>query len=190
MQSIITWILICVALFIGSVSVALLAIAKKKLKLFIAATTLFFAFIGCGVYTLVRAGVKVLGITSQKIRSISTGQGTADAEEGRAMYKRLFHSCPGCVQIIAYQDAIVPVMDADMSLHVKTCPQEVRRILPKVAYTTAIIPKTDYNSRIAGDTVFKAKGDSIIYLSHQEQKAKLDIYIARDSTEMMFHNWW
>ncbi len=190
MHSIITWILICILLFITSVALALLAIVRKKLKLFIAAVTLFIVFAGCGVYTMLKAGMKVLGITAQKIRSSASAPNTTYTEEGKEMYKRLFSSCPDCVQILAYQDAIVPIMDADMSLHVKTCPQEIRRILPKVAYTVSIIPKPDFNSWIAGDTVFYAKGDSIIYLSHEEQKANLDIYIARDSTEMMFRNWW
>lgn len=78
MHSVIAWILICILLFIASVALALLAIVRKKLKLFIAAIAVFFVFAACGVYTLVRAGIKVLGIANT----------TFALEDGAHIYER------------------------------------------------------------------------------------------------------
>ena len=181
MHALVTWILICIILFIAVVVLALMAIVRRKLKLFIAATALFFVCMGCGVYTLLKAGVKVLGIATK----------TFALEDGEHIYERTWGKpASSCVQILEYRDATIPIMDFEICLQFKTCPDEVARILAGKEYTSKVVDaRVAQTLPLAGSKSF-ASTPSVIYLLADTEHGREELYISADSTEVYYRNVW
>lgn len=86
---------------------------------------------------------------------------------GTEIYKALFGAAPyGCVQVLKYQDQVVPKIDYAIWLHYRNCPIELRRVLARHQFTRervatagklAYVPYGEiiswFNPRIIGDTV-------------------------------------
>lgn len=180
MHSVIAWILICILMFIASVALALLAIVRKKLKLFIAATVLFFVFIGCGVYALVKMGIKVMGIANT----------TFALEDGVHIYERTWGKpATNCMQILDYRDATIPVLNFYVELQFKTCPQEVARILKGKSYALTMQPAQSVRqlAAINGNNAFNG-ASTVMHLSAEAAHGREDFYISIDSTEVYYRN--
>ena len=86
--------------------------------------------------------------------------------DGDEIYRAAFKSKrPYCVKIISYKDARIPVLDNDIRMHFRTCPQEMERILLLEEYQK-------YNL-----------GDTVWYFLHQHNGGGTEIYMRFDSTE-------
>lgn len=57
------------------------------------------------------------------------------ARDGKEIYTVFFgEPVPECVQVTAFRDAVLPVIDYEICLEAETCPAEMRRILAQRAY--------------------------------------------------------
>lgn len=175
------WTLICIALFTASLITGFKAIKHKNRAAYITAIRFFIAFALCGSYTLMKTGVKLFGISAN----------TFTQDEGEEIYTRMLGKPASCVTILAAEGAYIPIADDDESIHFKTCPAEVRRTLGNNTYYVTTVAKSDFRSDIDGDSVFYAKGDSILELYRSTGTVSgVQIYLAMDSTEMFYREAW
>jgi len=69
---------------------------------------------------------------------------------GAEIYAALFgRPRPGCLQVIAYQDQLVPRIDAAIWLHYRTCPAELRRVLARLPYARRTVPTATLAAELA-----------------------------------------
>jgi hypothetical protein len=169
-------ILLTVVLFSAFIILLLLGILKKRMVMvYLAILTLMTTF-ACGswaVYLIVS-------------RSYDEVRHVLKPRDGRELYAALFgEPVNDCVRVINFKDKIIPVMDKGVSLHCRTCGQEVRRIITNGVYELSK-NKNDIGEKHKADRAQKwfrpeMLGDSAFVL---ESKKGLIIYLNRDSTEM------
>ena len=91
--------------------------------------------------------------------------------DGDEIYEAAFKSKrPDCVHIISYKDAHLPMIDNDIRLHFRTCPQEMARILSL----------DEYEKDKIGDTAW--------YFRRQNGGGGITIDMNADSTEASYYN--
>ena len=140
-----------------------------------------------GIITLLTslciAGITIFSLV-EKVKKISRSR------SGEEIYTALFDKPQtNCLQVIDYQDQIVPKIDYAIWLHVRTCPNELKRILSKHTYDVENIStdgmKTDGPS--ANQKWFKPElmGDSILVFKYsKDDRGNVQtLYTNKDSTE-------
>ena len=95
-----------------------------------------------------------------------------------------------CVEIIHFQDQIIPKIDYAIKLHFKTCPQELQRITRQKDYKTDTITNGNFHHTTPQDPAdwFQPDklGDTVIAYTHyfNEYGDGQIIYSNTDSTEV------
>lgn len=172
-----TWLFVTALLLVASITTAVGAIRRRSVSRFIGAVGLFILFLISGAVTVLKAGWKVL----EKTRAVVTLSRT-----GNQMYIDLWGKAPnGCVEVIDHQDAVLPVIDDAVTLHFKTCPEELRRILGDKSYD---VHRLDTASWPGGGR--QARGNTVIQLLHTRERGGQQFYISEDSTEVYFTDWY
>ena len=108
---------------------------------------------------------------------------------GTDIYTALFGKPVTCVQVLNWQDQVVPKIDYAIWLHVRTCPDEILRITGQKEFSLEII-STEYHSITGsgGKDWFKPEtlGDSVLFLHWKKDEYGNGqyLYCARDSSEL------
>lgn len=111
---------------------------------------------------------------------------------GDEIYTALFGEAENeCLEIVDYQDQIVPKIDYAIWLHLNTCPKECARILAEFEYDRETLATKDWasetpytekiswwNPKEMGDTVF------VYEYTITEGKNIRTLWISKDSTEV------
>jgi hypothetical protein len=110
---------------------------------------------------------------------------------GIEIYSALFgQPINDCVEVLNYQDQVVPKIDYAIWLHFKTCPDELKRILSLHDFQTEIVSTKSWetNGPLANENWFKPEilGDSILtFTFHKDNYGNGQyIYCSLDSTEV------
>jgi hypothetical protein len=113
---------------------------------------------------------------------------TVKPRSGDEIYDAIFDKrSSNCVKVINFQDQIIPKIDIAIRLHIKTCPEELNRILRRQLYTKKttiddLIPSdktvTWFNPSKLGDTLL------IFEYSTADKRNIQTIWSNIDSTEI------
>ncbi len=179
MKEIIAWIVLTTIVFITFLVTFIIgSIKKKRRTIFTSVVILFLAF--CfGLWT-------VYLFTRKSYNRLT---GTFRPRAGIEIYTALFGQPESeCVELLNYQDQVVPKIDYAIWLHFKTCPEELQRILKLHNFNAEIVSTKDWNTDgpLANENWFKPEtlGDSIIVFIYNKDEYGNGqyIYSSLDST--------
>ena len=159
-----------------------LGFIKKKKKLKLTSLFVFFAFIVCAGWT----GYKIVSKTYNKVAD------KFKMRTGDEIYDALFDKRKtDCIEILNYQDQVVPKIDYAIWLHFKTCPKELERILSKHDFRKEKLSTDNWNGKIPlGETLewfnLTTLGDTILVYEYSTDDSRniQTIWTNRDSTEV------
>jgi len=112
---------------------------------------------------------------------------------GVEIYTALFGKTENeCVEVLQYQDQMIPIIDYAISLHFKTCPEELSRILAQHEFKREVLPATGYYTEVTPWFQPESLGDSILSFSYQMDETSNGqyIYASMDSTEVYCVDIW
>ena len=156
--------------------------AKKNKKLKLTSLFLFFAFTTCAGWT----GYKIVNKTYNKVAD------TFKMRTGDEIYDALFDKRKtDCVEILNYQDQVVPKIDYAIWLNFKTCPKELERILAKRDFSKEKLSTYNWNRKIPLGETFEwfnpmKLGDTIMVYEYSTNDSRniQTIWTNLDSTEV------
>ena len=179
MKEVIILTIISGLVFLTFLATLLLGFVKKNKKLKLTSLFVFFAFILCAGWT----GYKIVSKTYNKVAE------TLRPRTGDEIYDALFDKRQtDCIQVLNYQDQVVPKIDYAIWLHFETCPSELKRILSKHDFKTEVVSTIgwDTDGPLAHENWFKPEtlGDSIIVSVYNKDEYGNGqyIYSSLDST--------
>lgn len=129
------------------------------------------AFIICGISFIAMIVAAVFAITTTVSKSIHKIKEVTEPRTGMEIYTALFDKPKdSCVEIIDYQDQVVPRIDYAITLHFYTCTNEIKRITSLKNYTVTRAATDEFvlDTTTANNTWFKPNllGDSLIVYKH------------------------
>ncbi len=96
-------------------------IVKKKKRLLLYAVTAFVFSLIVGVYTGFKFVSNSYKLVAEKV---------FEKRSGKEIYIALFDTpVDSCLSVLHAQDQVIPKVDYAISLHVRTCPEEMERVL-------------------------------------------------------------
>lgn len=123
-------------------------------------------------------------------KAIDIFQEIARPRTGMEIYEGLFESPQtACVEVLHHQDQVAPVLDDALWLHVKTCPEEIERILGQQPYSSSKKTTEFWNNMgpLANEQWYKPEllGDTVWAFQHEQGRLDTEqiIYTNLDSTE-------
>jgi hypothetical protein len=131
------FIIFCATLIFGTI--------KKNNKLKVISLFAFIAFIFLAGWTVFKVGTKSYNKVADTLKP-RTGDEIYDALFGKRQ--------SDCVQVLNYQDQVVPKIDYAIWLHFKTCPTELKRILSRHEFSAEKLATKNWNGKIPyGETL-------------------------------------
>jgi flagellar basal body-associated protein FliL len=181
MKEIITLIIVSALLFLAFIISAILGFTKKSSILKSASLIVLLAFLVCAVWT----GYKMANKTYSKVAQ------AFKPRTGDEIYEALYGKRQtNCVNILDYQDQVIPKIDYAIWLHFKTCKAELKRILSLHSYEYQVVSTHKWNTQgpTANENWFKPEslGDSILTFIYSKDNYGNGqyIYSSLDSTEV------
>jgi len=172
---------IAVLLFTLSVGVLAWGVMRKGKKIKRIAFVLFIAFLGSVAW----AGYRLATKSYHKLTALGKSR------TGEEIYKALFGPQQAtCVQVINYQDQVVPKIDYAIWLQFKTCPKELKRITKLHKFTVQKQATAGWNTAgpVAKKNWFKPEnlGDSVLVFVYERDNygSGQTIYASADSTRV------
>lgn len=160
---------------------------KKRTPLILGAIAAMIIAVGCGLGATYLTARKAVGAAREVGRGV---QEAFEPRSGSEIYTALFDSVPASVTVTHHRDQVVPKLDTGISLRMKTCPSEVKRILSMGPYTAARSASNEadrvyggldasgpYSPENLGDTI------TTYYWEVQPGRNWRWVYVDRDSTE-------
>lgn len=170
------WVKISAFFFTSFLITLIYGMSKRVLKIIYLSLILFFTGICSGAFAV----YLFISKSYNNIKEI------ARSRTGEEIYIELFgHPEFGCVEIVHYQDQVLPRIDDGIRLFYKTCPEEVKRVLA----TEPFDKKTEKNP---GAPVFAnwpaLPGDSLLVFSSASPDGRRFrcFYLSPDSTHVYY----
>jgi len=166
--------------FIIFLVILIVGLAKKKKK--IISISFFILLI-----SLVSGTWSIYTVTRKTYHKISEAGKSRNGEE---IYESLLGKPEtNCVEIIEYQDQIIPRIDDAIYLHLKTCPKELERILKRKHFQSEkITAKNLFPDQVSTNKNWftpEKLGDNILVFKYYDEKNNgQEIYSSIDSTEV------
>lgn len=174
MKEIVIWTMVSVLLFISVLAITVIAIIKSDKRLIVPGLVTFLLCLGVSAYTLLIAASKAYNKARQSYTTVSD---LFKQRNGAEIYTGLFGKPDtNCVFVLHYKDAIIPKMDDAISLHFKSCPAELKRILAGDKYSEEKISSEDVEdyTDLGGKKWFRPQrlGDTVlVYRLNDEEGA-------------------
>jgi hypothetical protein len=182
MKELFTWITISGFVFLLFIALLILSLSKKSKRLKLMALLSFIVFTGLTGWTAFRFVRKSYNKVKESIRP-RTGDEIYDALFGKRQ--------TDCVNILNYQDQVVPKIDYAIWLHFETCPKELQRILSRHEFTVDKLPTANWDGRIPyGETLNwfnpTTLGDTIMVYEYSADNSRniQTIWTNLDSTKV------
>lgn len=181
MKAIIIWTILTVVAFVVFIATLIVGLIKKNRKTILASIVILFFGIGFGLWTVYLFSSKSYNRLTEIFRP----------RTGIEIYTALFGQPKSkCVEVLNYQDQVVPKIDYAIWLHFKTCPEELQRILSLHDFKTETlsIEGWDTSGPLANENWFKPEtlGDSILTFTYNKDDYGNGqyIYSSLDSTRV------
>lgn len=187
MKTIFLLITISVITFIAFLTLLIIGLVNRKKKLVWISVVLFFVLIGLAAWTSHTLFSKAFN----KMNEFSEIFKPRTDEE---IYEALFQKKENdCIEIISFSDQIIPKIDYAIRLHIKTCPEELNRILSLREYSHEKVIYIDSmsNSKLSFDENMdgfnpSTLGDTILVFeySSEDHRNIQNIWSNLDSSEI------
>ncbi len=186
MKEIITMIILTGLFFLSFVVTLILSLKKKNKKLKFASIVLLILFCGMTVWT----GMKFVSKSYSKVTEIFKPR------TGDEIYDALFDiRKTDCVNILSYQDQVIPKIDYAIWLHFETCPAELTRILNRHKFSADKLSTDKWDGKIPyGETLEwfnpTTLGDSIVVYEYSTDNSRniQTLWTNLDSTEVFIRD--
>jgi hypothetical protein len=192
MEEILYGVLCAAGAFVSGIVLIAFGVSKKKNLLIIASLICFLLAVASGSIT----GYRFVSKSYQKARyTYRQGKQVYSAignpfklRNGPEIYTALLGpQISQCLEVVKYQDQLIPKIDYAIILHVKTCPEEVQRIVSLRPFSAKILT----GHWLAGEDhrhtdwfLPSTLGDSVIvYENYDENANGQSIYTNREKTE-------
>jgi hypothetical protein len=192
MREILYGVLFAAAAFVAGVVLIAFGVSKKKNFLIVASLVCFLLAVisgGTTGYRFVSKSYQKVSDTYRESKRVYGALGDAfRLRTGTEIYTALFGpQTSECVEVVQYQDQLIPKIDYAIIVHVNTCPEEVQRIVSLRPFSAKIL--TGY--WLAGEDrrhtdwfLPSTLGDSVIvYEDFDENANGQSIYTNREKTE-------
>jgi hypothetical protein len=181
MKEILIWTALTVTAFIAFLATIIVGLIKKKRKTVLASIAVLLLGLCFGLWTAYLFTSKSYHRLTEIFRP----------RTGIEIYTALFgQPTTDCIEVLNYQDQVVPKIDYAIWLHYKTCPDELQRILRLHDFKTEIVSTKgwDTDGPLANENWFKPEtlGDSIwIFTYNKDDYGNGQyIYSSLDSTRV------
>ncbi|UII19576.1 hypothetical protein [Fulvivirga ligni] len=181
MKEVIIAVVISGLVFLTFLVTLVLGFTNKNKNLKLTSWLLFLAFIGCCSWT----GYKIVSKTYNRVVE------TFEMRTGDEIYDALFDQREtDCIEILDYQDQVIPKIDYAIWLHFKTCPKELNRILAKHDFSGEKLSTENWNGSIQlGELEWfnpSTLGDTIVLFKYSTNDSRnvQTIWSNLDSTEV------
>lgn len=182
MEEVFNLIVISGLLFFIFLATFLFGILKRRGGFILQSVMIFALMVGVGCWT----GYRVANKSYTKIT------GMVAPRTGEAIYAALFGAPrEDCVKVVHYQDQVIPKIDYAIWLYVDTCPDELKRVLSRHAFSVERLSTKSWKNPIPyGESIDwfnpAAMADTIVvyeYSSDDSQNIQT-LYASLDSTKM------
>lgn len=182
MKDIIVLTVITILIFLSFGLFLLLGTIRKNKRLVLTSTLAFVGF-------LCFASLTVYKFVTKSYNKVAD---TLKPRSGDEIYDALFDKRKtDCVKVLNYQDQVVPKIDFAIWLHFETCPQELKRILSRHAFSGGKVATNGWDGKIPlGETLewFKPTtlGDTILVYEYSTEDSRniQTIWSSVDSTKV------
>ncbi len=181
MKEIIIWLVVTVIALVVFIVTFIVGLRRKRRRVVLVSIVVFILGLCSGLWTM----YLFTGRSYNRLTEIFRPR------TGIEIYTALFgQPVNDCVEVLHYQDQIVPKIDYAIWLHFKTCPEELRRILSLHDFTTEIVSTSGWTTEgpLAHENWFKPEtlGDSILtFVYHKDNYGSRQyIYSSLDSTRV------
>lgn len=173
-----SFFLLAALLLLVAIVLLVFGIMKKKKRLVVYSVIALVLSLGVGVYAGITLVSKSYKLVSEKI---------LEKRNGEEIYIALFGKpIDSCLKVLHEQDQIIPKVDFAIFLHVRTCPEEMNRVLSLHDFEQKMIHAND----IGGDNTpawFQPNllGDSVCICEYiKDEYGNVQLwYIKADTTE-------
>lgn len=160
---------------------------KRRTPLILGAIAALIIAVGCGLSAVYLTAHKALQAAVELSRDVRSAM---KPRTGSEIYAAFFDETPPCVTVTDHRDQVVPKIDTGISLRMKSCPSEIRRILAMAPYTIArsashAADRAYGGADAAGPFAPENLGDTITtyYWEVEPGRNWRWVYVSRDSTE-------
>ena len=168
--------------FIGFIGLLLTGLVRKRKRIILSSFLVLLLAVGLGITT----GYKVVTKSYKKIAGI------VGPRSGEEIYNALFGAASNeCLEILNYQDQVVPKVDYAIWLHFKTCPEECSRILSEFDYSRTQLGPGNRDLGIPSDVNIdwwnpRGLGDTLFVYEYEIRQGKntRTLWVSMDSTEV------
>lgn len=166
--------------FIIFLVILIVGLTRKRKNIILISVFIFVISLAFGIWS-------IYTVTRKTYHKISEAGKSRNGEE---IYESLLGKPEtNCVEIIDYQDQIIPRIDDAIYLHFKTCPEELERILKRKHFQSEkITAKNLFSEQVSANKNWftpEKLGDSILVFKYYDEKNKgQEIYSSTDSTEV------
>ncbi|RZJ71784.1 hypothetical protein [Flavobacterium sp.] len=173
MTEITMWSILTLLVFATFLAMLVLGFKNKNRKVIKVAFLALFCSLSCAIWT----------IHLNAIKSYSQLSNVFTPRTGDEIYNAMFGQLRfDCVKVLNYQDRVIPMIDSEIKLHFKTCPQEIKKILIPNTFKAKIMVASEL---APGDGWFRPEtlGESILFFEAKDKKGNtVNIYASRDCT--------
>jgi hypothetical protein len=189
MTQILVWLGIAGLLLIAFVITLFLAIVRKNKKLAVISLIPFVCAMFCAAVSMYYFVSKSYNVISRKIER------PFKSRTGEKIYADLFgRTSRNCLDVINYKDQSVPGLDCCIWLEIKSCPEEVKRIVMQSEYEMILADSLHlkFNQPNSSEQPVwwtpAALGDSAIIFKYQDKKEdRVQIlFVSLDSTRAYY----
>lgn len=160
-------------------------VRRRRRSLYLAGASLGLAVLVAG-WAAYRMSHKVYRHVAEAVRP----------RTGEEIYAALFgHPRQGCLQVIDYQDQVIPRIDAAIWLHYRTCPPELRRVLARLPYARRTVPTATLAAELAPSLPIswfapRLLGDSarVYEYATPDSRNIRTLWASPDSTEVFYRD--
>ena len=133
---ILTWMVAALILGVLCLGLAFIAIARRRIAYLYGSLGILGLAILCSAMAFYCTAER----SAAELRVYVTPRSGAD------IYAALFGPPIKCMQVLDHDDALIPKLDNVIRLHVRTCPEEIRRIVAQGRYTEESSMKLSYTA--------------------------------------------
>lgn len=197
MKEVISYSIISGVFFLIFIVLCVIAIIKKRKWFYVygvssllLSLTLFFMTvykISSKSYNRVNQSLKTVSSEYDSVsRALSRFSDKLEPRKGVGIYRALFNdTLSDCVEIINYQDQIIPKIDYAILLHFETCKDELRRITSLRDFESKKVLGSSINESNNGWFQPRKLSDSVVVFSSFDEYGNGQIlYVSIDSSEV------
>ena len=196
MTDILFWIFLSGLLLVAFLIILVIGLIKRKRKAILSSLFILIAFLCCAAITAYKVVAKSYN-KAKTIDLVKSKTTETNARSGENIYGSLFgKSSINCLDVTNHQDHSVPFLDCCIWLELKTCPDEMQRLLKQERFELSKADKLLldlkmpnsgerpkwWNPMSLGDTVL------VYEYHHSDADRKQVFFLSTDSSRAFYYD--